>query len=375
MPPASSTVSAPEHGALLTPRLMLRPLSLADTDAMHTLFSDPQTMKYWSHPAHASREETVAAMSKATADDQTTRTWAVTFDGGHCHGWVALFGVQQGMGWVGYILSPTLRGKGLAEEAMQAVLNYGFGAWGLHRLSANIDPRNHRSASLLRRLGFVQEGFQRQDFLYDGQYVDTGIFGLLASDWRALRNGTKPPFLPPSLTHGPTILRPLRMSDADALHPAFADPESMRYMPYGPHATMDQTREKIAGIVSGQHGGLHWAITADGETCLGWASLLREAPGQFSAGYMTIPTARGQGLAKAALAALLRYGFVERGKIRIIAEIEPDNRASIRTVEALGFRLEGVHRHAGMHDGQPRDLGIHAILIAEWHRRHELAPS
>lgn len=355
--------SAPDHATLMTARLVLRPLSRADLPAMHALLSDPDSMKYWSHPPHTSLDQTEASLDRALVEDGTCRTWAITTDGQHCLGWTTIFAVKDRMGWVGYILSPTLRGQGYAEEAMRAVLDYGFEVWGLHRLAANIDPRNHASGGLLRRLGFTQEGLQRRDYLYGGDYLDTGVFGLLADEWRAKRH--LPPRTP-VLHEGPVLLRPLRNSDADALHAAYGDEDSMRYMPHAHYSSIEQTRAKIAGIVAGVTGSRNWAITLDGGECLGWALLHKETTAQIELGYILVPAARGRGLVKAAGATLLRHAFVDLGKHRVEAVLDPRNLASAGVLRALGFTLEGVRRQGFARDDEFVDSAIYGLLAPEW---------
>lgn len=356
-------IPAPDHATLMTARLVLRPLSRGDLAAMHALLSDPDSMKYWSHPPHTSLDQTQASLDRALVEDGTCRTWAITRDGGECLGWATLFAVKDKMGCAGYILAPSLRGQGLAEEAMRAVLNYGFEVWGLHRLTAHIDPRNHASGGLLRRLGFIQEGFQRRDYVYGGEYLDTGVFGLLADEWREKRDH---PSQVPVLHEGPVVLRPLRARDADALHAAYGDADSMRYMPHAHYTSIDQTRAKIASIVAGVSASRNWAITAEDGECLGWALLHKETKAQIELGYVLVPAACGRGLAKAAGAALLRHAFVDLGKHRVEAVLDPRNLASAGVLRALGFSLEGVRRQGFARGDEFVDSALYGLLAPEW---------
>lgn len=355
--------TAPDHATLMTARLVLRPISEGDLDAVHGLLTDPGSMKYWSHPPHDDLEQSRASLKQSMLEDGSCRTWAITTDGGKCLGWATIFLVKDRMGWTGYILAPELRGQGLAEEAMRPVLNYAFDVWGLHRLGATIDPRNHASGGLLRRLGFVQEGHQRRDFVYGTDYLDTGVFGLLADDWRIRRDQ---PVSVPVLREGPVVLRPLRARDADALHAAYGDEDSMRYMPHAHYDSIDQTRAKIAGIVAGVSASRTWAITSDGGECLGWALLHKETTAQIELGYVLVPAARGRGLAKAAGLALLRHAFVDLGKNRVEAVLDPRNLASAAVLRALGFTLEGVRRQGFARADGFVDNAIYGLLGAEW---------
>ena len=55
---------------------------------------------------------------------------------------------------LGAALAPRSRGHGYAEEAARAVIRYGFDELGLHRVTADVDPRNEAALVLARRLGF-----------------------------------------------------------------------------------------------------------------------------------------------------------------------------------------------------------------------------
>ncbi|HYC03662.1 MAG TPA: GNAT family N-acetyltransferase [Azospirillaceae bacterium] len=178
------TMAAPAHRTLKTERLVLRPLEVSDAEALFPVFSDPVSMRYWSCLPHKDVAETTAMLrGMVGTDDGTSRMWAVTTDGGRCLGWSSLFGVRNRLGELGYILTPEARGRGYATEAVGAALAFGFGEWNLHRVAANLDPRNDRSAALLERLGFTREAVTRKDFLVGGIYYDSMIYGLLADEW------------------------------------------------------------------------------------------------------------------------------------------------------------------------------------------------
>ena len=66
---------------------------------------------------------------------------------------------------LGYSVDVDEQGAGLGTEAVGAVVQFAFETLRLHRVMANYQPGNERSARLLRRLGFAPEGFAR-DYLY-----------------------------------------------------------------------------------------------------------------------------------------------------------------------------------------------------------------
>ena len=65
------------------------------------------------------------------------------------------------------------------------MLDWSFRTLGLHRIEADIDPRNDGSRKLLGRLGFASEGLLRERYFVGEEITDTELFGLLASDWEA----------------------------------------------------------------------------------------------------------------------------------------------------------------------------------------------
>lgn len=69
--------------------------------------------------------------------------------------------------YMGYALAKRAERQGYMVEAARSALEYMFGVARLHRIMANYQPRNERSAAVLRRLGFTIEGTAK-DYLYIG---------------------------------------------------------------------------------------------------------------------------------------------------------------------------------------------------------------
>jgi ribosomal-protein-alanine N-acetyltransferase len=73
---------------------------------------------------------------------------------------------------LGYQIARDQEGKGLMAEALRATNAFAFDTLLLHRIMANYRPENVRSAALLRRLGFVQEGVAKDYLFIDGAWRD-----------------------------------------------------------------------------------------------------------------------------------------------------------------------------------------------------------
>jgi [ribosomal protein S5]-alanine N-acetyltransferase len=85
---------------------------------------------------------------------------------------------------LGYGVAREHEGKGLMHEGLEAVIRYAFGPMNLRRVMANYVPTNARSGALLRRLGFVVEGYARDYLLLNGRWQDHILTSLTNPDWR-----------------------------------------------------------------------------------------------------------------------------------------------------------------------------------------------
>ena len=85
---------------------------------------------------------------------------------------------------LGYSLAENRQGQGLMSEAVLAAIRYAFDELKLHRVKAAYLPTNERSGGLLRRLGFVVEGYARDYLLIQGRWQDQVLVGLVNPEWR-----------------------------------------------------------------------------------------------------------------------------------------------------------------------------------------------
>lgn len=85
-----------------------------------------------------------------------------------------------------YALAPHAR-QGYMRDGLDLMLRYAFRALRLHRVESNIQPANKRSIGLVRRAGFVREGYSRRYLKIDGRWRDHERWALLVETWRARR--------------------------------------------------------------------------------------------------------------------------------------------------------------------------------------------
>ncbi len=83
---------------------------------------------------------------------------------------------------IGYAFHPEYSGRGLASEAVSALIHHIFDNYPIHRLQANVDGRNRKSMALCKRAGMRQEAYFISDFWYKGKWSDSAVFGLLREE-------------------------------------------------------------------------------------------------------------------------------------------------------------------------------------------------
>jgi ribosomal-protein-alanine N-acetyltransferase len=84
---------------------------------------------------------------------------------------------------LGYSLEEVSQGKGYMTEALQVAINYVFTDLNMHRITASYLPHNQRSGMLLKRLGFVVEGYARDYLMIEGKWQDHILTSLTNHNW------------------------------------------------------------------------------------------------------------------------------------------------------------------------------------------------
>lgn len=175
-------------GEVRTERLVLRPVRADDVDAMMAINSDERVAAGVLSVAHPyTRRDAIGHLTKLLASNASgaANTWMIMMDGeavGTCG-----FDVNERHlgGMMGYTIRPDLWGKGLATEAVGAMLRYGFEMRDppMHRLYADHFPENAASGRVCEKAGMVREGVQRGAILKDGAYRDLVRWATVRDDW------------------------------------------------------------------------------------------------------------------------------------------------------------------------------------------------
>ena len=132
---------------LNTARLLLRPFTAADTDAIFALQSSPRVLRYWDAPPwkERARADRFIAACKQMEHEGTGARLAIerASDGGFI-GWCCLikWNPDYRSATMGYCLDDAVWGQGFATEAAGAMLQWAFDTLDINRVQAETDTRN-----------------------------------------------------------------------------------------------------------------------------------------------------------------------------------------------------------------------------------------
>ena len=162
-----------------TERLILRPAREGDLDDMHTVLSNPQAMRWWSTPPHESVDQTRDWLAAMIAGGDAGLDLVVERNG-RVIGKAGFYRPPE----IGYILHPDHWGRGLATEALTAVVDRMFDVTDHAEAVADIDPDNAASIGVIQKLGFARSGFAERTWNVGGVWKDSVYFALSREDWR-----------------------------------------------------------------------------------------------------------------------------------------------------------------------------------------------
>ena len=170
-------------------RLTLRTLSEADVADVLAVFSDPLVLRYWDGPLMTTHQDAMQYIERIHYGFRRRELmqWAIADAAtdaviGTCT--LTHLSIIHERAEIGFALRQNRWGQGLGSEAVAAAIDFGFQELGLHRIEADVDPRNQRSLKLLERLGFHREGHQRERYYMNGERQDAVMMAVLRTDWK-----------------------------------------------------------------------------------------------------------------------------------------------------------------------------------------------
>lgn len=81
---------------------------------------------------------------------------------------------------IGFAINPNYQGKGYMSETFEIMDDFAFNIFGLHSIEANVNPNNFKTISLLEKHGFNKEAHFKENYYFNGKFIDSLIFSKLA---------------------------------------------------------------------------------------------------------------------------------------------------------------------------------------------------
>jgi RimJ/RimL family protein N-acetyltransferase len=173
-------------------KVLLRPLKRSDITSFLKWFNDPEVTQYlsfylpmtemaeekWIEDAASRIQAGTSAffVIEAIEGDSSQPIGNTGLHGINLKDHTATFGIAIG--------EKDYWGNGYGTEATQLILDYGFQQLNLHRISSSAFAFNERSIRLHKKVGFMEEGRQREAIFKNGRFHDHVMFGILRDEWR-----------------------------------------------------------------------------------------------------------------------------------------------------------------------------------------------
>ena len=175
-----------EFPTLETERLHLVRIGEDRLADMFEIHSDPTIMFFYGKNPHRKPVETLVTIKalECKFQDGPSIEWGmVQKETGKLIGTMGFNKYKIGFkGDVGFGLNGAFCKRGFAAEALRAAVRYGFDELKLHRIEAEVDPRNQSAQKLLLSNGFLKEGLLRDNEFLLNEFCSTVVFGRLVTD-------------------------------------------------------------------------------------------------------------------------------------------------------------------------------------------------
>lgn len=167
-----------------TKRTILRRFLATDASSYYQLRSNLDAMAFMDTAPCTSPTKAMSKIKSMNSDfdKQKAIWWAITEkQEGQVIGYFGIYNIDKKnkLAEIGYLLHPDFWQKGIMSEVMDQTIDFAFDNLNCHRLSANVNPHNEGSIALLDKFHFKKEAHFKEDYFYNGEFLDSVIFGLV----------------------------------------------------------------------------------------------------------------------------------------------------------------------------------------------------
>ncbi len=168
----------------------LRPFEAEDLDWYFDSLQDPETRRLTGTQKHFTKEQIASYMEGKREDSSSVLLLIARSEDDALVGDIALQDIDplnRNANIRIALFNSTNQGKGYGTEALELLLDYGFGILNLHRIELNVYDFNKRAAHVYAKLGFKEEGIQREALYYNHAYHDSILMSILEEEYREIR--------------------------------------------------------------------------------------------------------------------------------------------------------------------------------------------
>lgn len=170
-------------------RILLRPLQQSDAESFCAWYGDVQIPRFLGMTP-LSRDKAKVMFDQLLNDSHGVYFGIIKKDEERTIGYVFLSQILKGHRVArefGIVIGDrSLWNSGYGSEATRLMLEYGFEQLKLHRIELLVLDFNERAQHIYRKMGFVEEGVQREARLVDGKWHDAVLMGMLEKEWKKL---------------------------------------------------------------------------------------------------------------------------------------------------------------------------------------------
>lgn len=175
--------------ALETGRIILRKMSMHDTNDLFEYASEPEVAQFVTWEYHKSIADSKKFLKSILQKykEHKVAPWGIVLKENN-----KLIGTGGYVWWnpnhrsaeIGYALSKKYWNKGLMTEAVRGIIRFGFEKMELNRIEARCKPENAASEKVLQKCGMKLEGILRQQMFAKGEYQDLKMYSILKEEYK-----------------------------------------------------------------------------------------------------------------------------------------------------------------------------------------------
>jgi len=168
---------------LKTENLLLRQFQQSDIENVFLGLSHPDIIKYYgvSYDTIEATQEQMTFFAELEKNE-TGIWWAIcSLDNTIFYGAGGLNNLskEHHKAEIGFWLLPSFWGKGLMQEAMPIICDYGFQQLNLNRIEGFVESKNSNCKKAMAKLQFQYEGTMHECEIKDGDYISLDIYAML----------------------------------------------------------------------------------------------------------------------------------------------------------------------------------------------------